>query len=171
MHARRAGFLLGMIFCGSCAAAQETQVSMNIVPDVARATTGRGSLRRFALPDEKSRDSGALPRSSQIFSPEVSQSVPAPVPRYRFEMPASLAPLRVTAERSGFLTEARIPLAQMWNGRLRFSGVQQRFHAANLYSVANPAGLEEVSLAPGIESIVGRARVNFGVGLQFRFGR
>lgn len=80
-------------------------------------------------------------------------------------------PLRITAARTSFLTEARIPIREFWGGRLRFSGVQQRFHAANLYSVLDPAYAEQVSAGPGLTSVVARARVNYGFGLQFRFGR
>ena len=171
MHVRRVGFLLGMMLCGSPAAAQETQVSLRIVPDAARAATAQKPLSRFAYTGEKARDSDVLPRPSRNFSTDVPRPSPSTFPRYRFDVPATLAPLRLTAERSSFLTEARIPIAQVWNGKLRLSGVQQRFHAANLYSALNPAECAEVALAPGVESIVGRVRVNYGLGLQFRFGR
>ncbi|MGH9815644.1 MAG: hypothetical protein ACRD5F_07170 [Candidatus Acidiferrales bacterium] len=84
------------------------------------------------------------------------------------ELPGPV-PLQVTAEQTTFLTEARIPLAEMWSGRLRLSGVQQRFHSANLFSAVNPYWARDIALAPGTESIVGRSRVNYGLGLQFRF--
>ncbi|MGH9794289.1 MAG: hypothetical protein ACRD5G_05915 [Candidatus Acidiferrales bacterium] len=84
------------------------------------------------------------------------------------ELPGAVS-LQVTAEQTTFLTEARIPLAEMWSGRLRLSGVQQRFHSANLFSAVNPYWARDIALAPGTESIVGRSRVNYGVGLQFRF--
>jgi hypothetical protein len=112
-----------------------------------------------------------LPRPPQTFKVELPRATAATAPRYRFDVTPALTPLRVTAERSSFLTEARIPIAQMWSGRLRLSGVQQRFHAANLYSALNPAYWAEVAAAPGAERIGGRARVNYGVGVQFRFGR
>lgn len=171
MHARRVGFLLGMMFCGSSAAAQGTQVAMRIVPDAARATAGESSERRFLFSAAEKLPDCEAPPASRVFKPEAPRSVPPATPRFRLDAPQALAPLRVTAERSSFLTEARIPIAQMWSGRLRLSGVQQRFHAANLYSAVNPAHWAELAATPGVESIAGRARVNYGVGVQVRFGR
>lgn len=171
MHARRAGLVLGMMICASAAAAQETQVALRIVPESDRVTARPTEAQRFVATEEKPAATEFLPRAGKIFSAEIPPPARAAAPRHRFEVPAALTPLRVTAERSSFLTEARIPIAQLWSGRLRFSGVQQRFHAANLYSAVNPAFLAAVAPAPGAESVAGRARVNYGVGLQLRFGR
>ena len=82
-----------------------------------------------------------------------------------------LAQVQVTAQHTPFLSEARIPLTQVWSGRLRLSAVQQRFHTANMYSVLSPAYAGEVGTAPGVQSIVGGSRVNYGLGVQLRFGR
>jgi len=174
MHARRVGLALGMMLCGSAALAQETQVAVRIVPEATRFRSAKMQARNFSASSAR-KDAGPRrdfpPQAPREFKMEPARPVPPPTPRFRAEAPPVLAPLRVTAERSSFLTEARIPIAQMWSGRLRFSGVQQRFHAANLYSAVNPAFFSEVAGAPGAESIVGRARVNYGVGLQLRFGR
>jgi hypothetical protein len=165
MHARCASLVLGILFCGLPVAAQETQVALRILPESDRVTARRAEKQRFAATQEK------LPAFEVPLGGEIPPSARAAAPRQRLEAPAALAPLRVTAERSSFLTEARIPIAQMWSGRLRFSGVQQRFHAANLYSAVNPSHWAQIAQAPGVERIVGRARVNYGVGLQLRFGR
>ncbi len=171
MHARRVGLLLGMMFWGSSVAAQETQVAMSIVPDAARVTAGQSSERSFGFTAAEKLPAFEAPQTSRVFNAEAPRSVPPAMPRFCLDAPQALAPLRLTAERSSFLTEARIPLAQAWSGRLRLSGVQQRFHSANLYSALNPAYWAEIAAAPGVESIAGRARVNYGVGVQFRFGR
>lgn len=171
MHARRVGFLLGMMLCGSSAAAQGTQVALRLTPEATNTNRVRRSERGITSGREKVSPRVELPRPPQTFQVELPRATAAAAPRYRFDVTPALAPLRVTAERSSFLTEARIPIAQMWSGRLRLSGVQQRFHSANLYSALNPAHWAEVAAAPGAESIGGRARVNYGVGVQFRFVR
>lgn len=171
MHARRASFALGMLFCGLPVAAQETQVALRILPDSARVTARQKPVPRFAATEEKLPAFEAPARAVKAFRAELSPSTQAAAPRHRFDMPAALTPLRVTAERNSLLTEARIPLAQLWSGRLRFSAVQQRFHQANLYSAVNPAYGTEIAPAPGLESIAGRARVNYGIGIQLRFSR
>lgn len=171
MHARRAGLVLGMMICGSTAAAQETQVALRMAPESVRMTARQKLVPRFAATEDEVPAVEVSPRAAKAFRAEVSPSTQAAAPRYRFDMPAALTPLRMTTERNSFLTEARIPLAQLWSGRLHFSAVQQRFHQANLYSAVNPAHWTEIAPAPGVESIAGRARVNYGVGLQIRFGR
>jgi hypothetical protein len=160
-----------MMFCGSSAAAQGTQVALRLTAEATHTTRVRKSERGITRTGEKVLRGVELPRPAQIFKTEPQGAIPAPAPRVRFDVTPALTPLRVTAERSSFLTEARIPIAQMWSGRLRLSGVQQRFHAANLYSALNPAYWAEVAAAPGAERIGGRARVNYGVGVQLRFGR
>jgi hypothetical protein len=162
---------LGMMFCGSTAAAQGTQVALRLTPGAINASTVQKPKRGMASAGETVWRGVALPRPPQTFQVELPRATAATAPRPRLDAPAALAPLRVTAERSRFLTEARIPIAQMWSGRLQFSGVQQRFHDANLYSALNPAFWAEVAAAPGVERIGGRARVNYGVGVQVRFGR
>lgn len=171
MHARRVSLVLGMMICGSTAAAQETQMALRVLPASDRVTTRPAGAQRLTPAEEKLPASEVPPRAGKIFGAEIFWPAQAAAPRFRFDRPAALAPLRVTAERSSFLTEARIPIAQLWSGRLRFSGVQQRFHAANLYCAVNPAFSAAVAPAPGAESVAGRVRVNYGVGLQLRFGR
>ena len=86
------------------------------------------------------------------------------------DVPA-LAQVQVTAQHTPFLSESRIPLTAVWSGRLRLSAVQQRFHTASMYSVLSPAYAGEVGTAPGVQSIVAGSRVNYGLGVQLRFGR
>lgn len=171
MHARRASLILGFVVCGLPVAAQETQVSLRIVPDTARPGARHSRELHFATAPAEKLPEFKRPQNLPALRAELPRATPPATPCYRFDLPAALAPLRVTAERGSFLTEARIPFAQLWSGRLRFSGVQQRFHAASLYSAVNPSHWAEIAQAPGVERIVGRARVNYGVGLQLRFGR
>ncbi len=76
----------------------------------------------------------------------------------------------VRTSRTSFLTEERIPLGELWKGRVEFAAVQQRFHNASLYSVV-PANLGEISATPGIENTSGRARTAYGLSLRIHFGR
>lgn len=170
MHARRVSFFLGFVFCGLPTAAQQPQVAKSLMPASSYPASRPERMQRLALTPDKKPASNFTVEVMQIQS-EFSRTVPAPLPRGRFADVSPIAPLRFTTQRSSFLTESRIPIMALWRGRLRFSGVQQRFHAANLYSTLTPAFFAEATLAPGAESIVGRPRVNYGVGVQLRFGR
>lgn len=126
----------------------------------------------------------AKPQTSQPLPPEVRELVrttadPRVPQQGSSSAPRAVAliaqlrervPVRVTDERTALLTESRIPIREMWDGRVRFSAVMQRFHSANMYSTLSHASVESDN-APGAQSIVARSRVNYGVGVQFRFSR
>lgn len=167
------GLFLGIACCAAPVAAQPAQPLHPFAPGTRAQAPARSRFLQLSAHMEKevaprvsAVPSLAAKRPADLGLPKVE---PAATPRHSVQPPAALAPLRIASDRSGFLTEARIPLADAWGGKLRLAGVQQRFHAANLYSALNPSCLAEVAVAPGAASLVGRPRVNYGVGLQFRF--
>lgn len=167
------GLFLGIACCATPVAAQQTQALRSFAPQPRAQAPAKNRFPRIPARLNQAatlRASAApAPVASRPANPRLPWVRSAATRRPSFQPPAVLAPLRIASDRSSFLSEARLPLADAWGGRLRLAGVQQRFHAANLYSTLAPASLAEVAVAPGAASLVGRPRVNYGVGLQLRF--
>lgn len=182
MRAMRTSFLAGLLLCTaiSAAAQQWRPRAAEPLPPLFAPVFVTASPAPFpSLAPEHEAFRPFARRSSERerdgrefnfdFAPSFLQDSRSPQDSiFRAQLPGP-ASLHITAEQTSFLTESRIALAELWRGRLRVSGVQQRFHSANLFSVVNPNWARDIALAPGAESIVGRSRVNYGLGLQLRF--
>jgi hypothetical protein len=90
---------------------------------------------------------------------------------------AGLSPLRlpfadrVIEAKGPFLTETRLPLVGVWNGRLQLSCVHQRHNFRALHPAYLHSTRYQASTLYHVGALLPRSRTNYGLTLSLHFGR